>query len=577
MRKSMIVFILSILTIGISVTGCQRDEGVETLPPDNIVQIDIPETEITEITLYHYNYNGIDALISDDNDICNLISSKTNCMIKEVDYSEAISDREELLAMVDNDNLTDLIYCSDYESIGASSKTTFLGENGMLIPWDYYLDKYPNLKELYTDEEWDLFRQEDGHIYWVDLLGKTYGEDRSTSHDEFAFWIQARVLEWDGYPEINTLDEYFDLLERYTDANPTMPDGTDVIPYTALCDDWRYYCIESAPSYLDGYYGLGSISVNEDDPNNPYVIDYNVTPTAKLYYQKLNEVYNAGYMDKDFDTQTYDEYMEKLSTGRVLGMTDQYWDFAYMIDTAFDENGLKEIGCDYVPLAIVMNEGQSSQYHLYTDDYIDVYGGLAVTTKCSNPEVVFKFLNDLLDQEIHNLRFWGIEGEDYCVDEKGLFYRTEEMRDKWSDPEYRMKHVCQYPFMPNWYGTSKDGINAMRPEQQTSEFYATLSSPLARCFEAYGASGYADMLKSDKDYRQGVWYPLYEYSSSANETPADIASKAIVNCKHEWIPNVVKSTDFELSWNQYMEAYNDCNPQDFLDYQQKLIDERLGK
>ena len=32
---------------------------------------------------------------------------------------------------------------------------------------DDYIEKYPNIKEMYSDAEWEKFRQEDGHIYWI--------------------------------------------------------------------------------------------------------------------------------------------------------------------------------------------------------------------------------------------------------------------------------------------------------------------------------------------------------------------------------------------------------------------------
>ena len=32
-----------------------------------------------------------------------------------------------------------------------------------------------------------------------------------------------------------------------------------------------------------------------------------------------------------------------------------------------------------------------------------------------------QFVDDLLSEEIHNLRFWGVEGEDYQVGDDGLF------------------------------------------------------------------------------------------------------------------------------------------------------------
>ena len=153
-----------------------------------------------------------------------------------------------------------------------------LYDAGVLVPWDDYLEKYPNLKEMYTDKEWDNFRQEDGKIYWANVFQHSSGEDRASTQNDEAFWIQARVLEWAGYPEIKTLDQYFDLLESYADANPTKANGTKNIPYTALCEDWRYFCIENAPQFLDGYPNDGSVIVDKDTMQ---VVDYNTTPTDK--------------------------------------------------------------------------------------------------------------------------------------------------------------------------------------------------------------------------------------------------------------------------------------------------------
>ena len=49
------------------------------------------------------------------------------------------------------------------------------------------------------------------------------------------------------------------------EANPTMEDGTENIAYTILCEDWRYYCLENAPQFLDGYPNDGSVIVDPDD------------------------------------------------------------------------------------------------------------------------------------------------------------------------------------------------------------------------------------------------------------------------------------------------------------------------
>ena len=452
----------------------------------------------------------------------------------------------------------------------------FLGSySGMLaknqfLKLDDYLDEYPNIKAYYTDEEWNKLRRDDGHIYWIQQFQNVKGEEKATTHNDEAFWIQTRVLEWAGYPEVNTLDEYFDLLESYMEANPTMEDGTENIAYTILCEDWRYYCLENAPQFLDGYPNDGSVIV---DPDELKVIDYNTTDTAKRYFQKLNEEYKKGYVDPESFTQTYDEYIAKLSTGRVLGMVDQWWDFAYNVNDSLKQQGLDEKGCSYVPLPITIDEGIKNQWHC-SGGVMNSGSGLAITTSCKDVEGALQFIDDLLSQDIHNLRFWGVEGVDYEVNDDGLFYRTEEQRKQAADTAYKASHLCSYSYFPNYKGTSDDGINANWPDDQPDEFFDSLNSAVQRCFKAYGAETYVDMLGTNET--PGPWYPMYSFSGTmTTSTPGGVAWTKMGEIKHEYLPRTVMANDFESEWNTYMKAYEGCNPQDFLDEMQAELDRRM--
>ena len=148
-----------------------------------------------------------------------------------------------------------------------------------LIPLDDYIDQYPEFRDTwFTKEEWDKFRQPDGHIYWINPFGNTMGESTTTTHNDEAFWIQVRVLEWAGYPDIQTLDDYFKVLEDYIAANPTMEDGTQNIAYTILCEDWRYFCLENAGQFLAGYPNDGSVLVDKETLT---IGDYNTSEDTK--------------------------------------------------------------------------------------------------------------------------------------------------------------------------------------------------------------------------------------------------------------------------------------------------------
>lgn len=499
--------------------------------------------------------------INDDNEIQQKIAEITGAKCKET-WLTGQTAEEAVGTMIAGGEYPDFIDGGD----GMAQ----LYDAGALVALDDYIDDYPNIKEYLTDQEWDKLRQEDGHIYWINQFQNIYGEEKATTHNDEAFWIQTRVLEWAGYPEVKTMDQYFDLIEAYQEANPTMEDGTENIPYTILCEDWRYFCLENAPQFLDGYPNDGSVIV---DPEELKVIDYNTTPTAVKYFQKLNEEYHKGIVDPESFTQTYDEYIAKLSTGRVLGMIDQWWNFAYNVNDSLKQQGLDEQGCDYVPLPITIEEGIQNKWHC-SGSVLNVSSGLAITTSCEDVEGALQFIDDLLSQEVHDLRYWGVEGEDYEVDENGLFYRTEEQRLEASDTAYKASHLCTYSYFPQYSGTSRDGINAMQPQYQPTEFFDGLSDDVKKCFEAYGAETYVDMLGTSE--APGPWYPMYSYSNNmTTSTPGGMALTKMGEIKHEYLPKVVMAEDFDAAWDEYMEAYESCDPQAFLDEMQEELDRRM--
>ena len=446
-----------------------------------------------------------------------------------------------------------------------------LYDAGALIPIDEYWDNYPNIKNYLTEEQWDLFRQADGHIYWIPQFGVSQGQDTEVIHSGEAFWIQTRVLKWADYPEITTVDEYFDLLERYQEANPCLENGTPNIPFAILCDDWRYFCLENVPQFLDGYPNDGSCIV---DPDTLQVIDYNTTPTAKRYYQKLNEEYKKGMISPETFLDTYEEYLDKLSTGAVLGMVDQRWQFYYAIQTAYDSGNLRSYGCDYVPLPITIDKKVKNQWHTARSAELDTASGLSITISCEDPEGAMQFVNNLLDPEITKLRFWGEENLDYSIDENGIFYLNEEQGVRVNDRKLKKTHFCTYSYFPRSEGMLSDGINAFSPENQPVEFWKSQPRDIQECFEAYGVTNYVDML--GRNDAPGVWYPMYSNSLTSN-TQAGQTLERMDEVKHRWLPQVILAQNFEETWNSYMEAYNACDPQSYFEDLQKELDQRMNK
>ena len=557
-RRKLISVLLAATMLAAMFAGCGSD-AASTDAKENADGADSTEAGgVKEFTAF-FSVPGSE--INDDNEIQQIIADKTGVKVKET-WLTGQTAEEAVGMMITGGELPDFI-------CGGSGQSQ-LYDADVLVALDDYLDDYPNIKNFFTQQQWDQLRQDDGHIYWIPQFSNIKGEEKVCTHNDEAFWIQARVLKWADYPEIRTMDQYFDLIERYNEANPTMEDGTENIPYTILCDDWRYFCLENAPQFLDGYPNDGSCIV---DPETLTVIDYNTTDTAVKYFQKLNEEYQKGIVDPESFTQTYDEYIAKLSTGRVLGMIDQWWDFAYTAGDAIKQAGLDAQGCDYIPLPITIDESVKNQWHC-SGGVLNVSDGLAITTSCEDVEAALQFVDDLLSQDIHNLRFWGVEGVDYNVDDNGEFYRTEEQRTRAVDTAYKASHTCTYSYFPQYSGTSDDGINANKPDGQANEFFDGLNDDVKEAFSAYGAETYVDMIGTNE--APGAWYPMWSYSNSfTTDTEGGMAWNKIGEIKHEYLPQVVMAKDFDAAWAEYMDAYNSCDPGAFIGELQTELDKRM--
>lgn len=515
--------------------------------------------DIKEFTAF-FDVSGNE--IDEDNEIMELIAQKTGARCRE-QWLVGKSSEEAIAGFIASGEYTDFI-----------SGSEALYDAEALLPIDQYWDDYPNIKNLMPAEKWNRFRQSDGHIYWIPQFGVVHGKAVEVLHEGEAFWIQTRVLKWAGYPDIRTIDEYFALLEAYTAENPVMEDPFHPgellknIPFTVLCDDWRYFCLENPPQFLDGYPNDGSCIV---DAKTMTVLDYNTSETAKRYFKKLNEEYNKGIVDQEFFTQNYQEYLQKLASGRVLGMVDQWWQFAYSVNGSLEK--MSEQGCGYVPLPITMDRSIKNQWHVKRGAELSAADGISITVSCEDVEGAMKFINDLLDEEILKLRYWGVEEIDYNVNENGVYYRTPEQREAARNLEYSSARFCMYSYFPRIEGMLSDGINAFSPEYQPGEFFDALVPDVKECLIAYGCRNYVDMLGTNED--PGPWYPMYSYSEML--TPESEAARVwdqMNRVKRDYLPRVVMTDDFDAMWQQYMQNYKACHPEIFFAEMQKELERR---
>lgn len=524
--KTLLASILTMVFLAGTLTGCGNSSNSASTSAAN------SEGGTKQFTAF---FATAGKEIPADNRVKKLIADKIGVEINE-QWLTGQTAKERIGVMVAGGEYPDMIDGGD--------ATQALIDADALIPLEEYLDKYPNLAKYVSEQDRKRLTKEDGHIYFINQFSTVQGKETDTNMTSEAFWIQKAVLEWANYPKIKTVQEYFDLIGKYKEANPEI-DGQSTIGFEILCDDWRYFCLENPPQFVAGYPNDGKAIIDKDTLTAK---NYNTIPEAKEYFKILNEQYNKGIIDPETFTASYDQYISKISTGRVLGMVDQHWQFQN------GENALTQQGKDertYVPLGLTIDPNTTERYRSKLE--FNSGSGIGITTSCKDVDGALKALNDLLDPEVIALRSWGEKDVDYQVDENGKFYRNDEQRANAKNQDWVNANFCSYSYLPSYKGMQADGINTILPDQQPEEFRSTLSETDKKILDAYGYETFADFLNPPPE-QNGPWFPIYSYVSTLTaDSPAGIASQKMDDIKKQWLPKVIMSetTNFNETWNDY--------------------------
>ncbi len=547
--QTLITMIMVITMVAALMVGCKKDDTTPTVDLDAATTEDSGEKvdaavdtgepkEVKQFTMF----NAVPGTeIPDDNRIMKAITDITGAWAK-ITWLTGQSADERIGVMIAGGNYPDFI--------SGATGTAALLESGALIPIDEYWDEYPNIKNYLSEADWNKVRAEDGHIYLMPQFGIIQGKDAATYHWDEAFWIQKDVLIWDNFPQIKTMDQYFDLIARYLKAHPQTEDGQDTVGFSMSSEDWRYFGIENPPLFLSGYPNDGACIV---DPETETAIDYNTIPEAKDYYKRINQAFNDGLVHPETFTMSFDQYIALLSTGRVLGTLDQLWNFN-TANEALVTQGL--VGKTYVPLPITFSEDIKDRWH--SSPALDVSNGLSITTSCKDIPGALKFVNDLLSPEVMTLRYWGQEGLDYTVGDDGVFTRTEEQIANYNNQDWITDNFVNlaYSYFPHFDGMLADGLNAADTKNQPNEFYASLYDVERQLLDGYGYKTFLDFLSTDEV--NAPWYPMWSFTNNwTNDTAEGLAKTKITDLKHAWLPKAMMASteEFDAIWDEYQATY----------------------
>lgn len=492
------------------------------------------------ITFEYFNADGKNG--NWDNPVAKAITEATGVTL-DVSYPVASQGdaKEDVALMIANDEYPDMIY--------AKGSATDLYQAGALIDMTDLIEKYgPNIKKMYGAELEKLkWSQDDPGIYQLSYAGV----NQKTLTTGGSCQIQWAALKENDYKYPKTLDEYEKMIKSYLAAHPKTEDGLDMIGITMSASDWHWMITLGNPAGL----------IADASPDNgQWIIDdeYNVhykhvTDEEKEYFKWLCRMYNEGILDPNFATQTDDDYIAKVASGRVVAITDAEWHYSQCEATLVADGKVDQT---YVGLPVTLREDQVEKALLYQGTTVG--WGIGITKSCEDPVRAIKFLDYLCSDEGQILYHWGIEGENYFLDDDGQPYRTdEEVAKAQSDPDYsKNTGIDNYTGFPI-YGTgsySEDGF-PYTPTTKESVIANYNEAEKAGC-EAMGFEMLTDMFAQPEEFDLLPYSALWAY-----QQPQELAEKQTILDEIAW-PGLVKCVtgtedEFDGNWETMVQELTD--------------------
>lgn len=376
-------FVLLLLT-GTILAGCGKGEDEPWMTGNQTEgeeQAGMTE-EMPTLTMFDINAGSHHF----DDRIAQEIMKRTGVRIQVIDPTEDSAEKVNLmLAYRDYPDmiLVGLGSIGRYQSAGA------------LVDLEPFMDRIPNVKEMYGDMLSRL-RTEDGKLYY---LSNWYGKDEdavTAFHIRYDYLCEVAGRERADSDEPFTQEEFLELLRRFKEKYPEIG-GEDSIPFS-VCIDFSYR------TALKGMYGLKTYCEDESgirfDARDPRYL-------SMILF--LNEMYREGLLDKEWVVNRRTLFSQKMQSGRVFATACAYWDLNEDTDVMKKEQGEESTFYAYK----VLGDGIAETETTYSSRNSLGWDAIAITDNCQNIDAALKLIDFLSSEEGQYLMLWGIEGEDW--------------------------------------------------------------------------------------------------------------------------------------------------------------------
>lgn len=488
---------------------------------------------------FTFFFGDLNSKMKFNDDIAKKITEITGVTLKIIHQLPEDSQAVEL--MIASGEYPDLIYSKE--------ETNKLIDTGAIIRLDDYINnKGKNLKKLYGDQIDRLKISKDNpHIYTVG----TYGMNEEMVNTSGTVQIQHKALEATGYPKLKNIYDFEKVIKDYIKLSPKTDDGQDRIGLSLMASDWRWIitCGNIASAVIgipdDGQYYV-------DDKTGKSIYKFTI-PEIKEYFKWLNHMNDIGLLDPESFTQSEEVYKSKISSGRVVALTDKIWNYSDAEDILIDSGREDEA---YARFPLVIDELK------YSDQTLKDYGfrggwGISISKTCKDKDRAFEFLDWMASEEAQVLVNWGIEGVHYFYDENGRrkFYNEDKTARKDIEGDYTKEgdsgvgfYVYPFPQRTNGEIDSTGNPYLYINEEIIKSSYTKAEK---KTLVAYGVESWAELCTPTEELPISKHGQAWQYNLPL-ESEAPKIQKQLDDYFKCAIAEAIlgKPEDFDMAWEQ---------------------------
>lgn len=425
----------------------------------------------------------------------------------------------------------------------------------------------PNLQKIYGDYldrlKWST---EDPSIYILPTspVDHTYWEPGN------GFMLQHDVVRELGYPDIRTVDDFEQAIRDYLEMYPEV-DGQPTIGLSLLADDWRILISTTNPAF----YATGAPDDGEFyiDPDTYEATMHYRRPEEKDYFRWLNHMNDSSLLDPESFVQSYDQYLAKISSGRVLGAIDADWQVADA-QRALREEGKHERMFGMYPVTL------SEEYkhpNFQDTGYLGGWG-IGISIDCEDPVRAIKFIDFLASEEGQILQNWGIEGEHYEVIDGERVIPEEEMDRRNNSANYvRDTGIGVLKGFAPSYG---DGVTdstgqtytIVSPDQIIEAYTDVEKEVLAN----YDVEMWKDLYPTKEEFPVKPWGAAYNIPVESG-SQLELIMQRCLDIVKKRIPEAILASpdDFDDIWDAFMNDLEEAGVEEAEKAYTELVRERV--